>query len=431
MMPVRRACSAALACACAVAGLADCSSGHGPPVSTCSTPPEHAYVLDVTTSGRVRWQVPACWPGDGPQLSPLAVGPVVVLAQFDHLYGLRLADGHRVWSWTGSQLIAGMWQWQGLVVVLQQTPGLGVPSLLTGLDAGSGQVRWTLRIVWGVDGFSPTADGGLAIVRGDDTLEVVDLSSGRVRWTRPPGLDPDPAATAVAGGALLAAANGRLTSYDERTGQVRWADQLMPAQEGSVNAPGLQASAEMVYLTLPGAQGTQVLGISAADGRVEWRFAPARIQRLNAYAPGLVSVIADSGNTWQDDLDPATGRVRWQVASSNDAMATPAGIVTGPFTYEPKPGPDGTNQLSLHDTQTGQTRWIAELKDFPALPVFPDGPLLIVAAADRDGPDLLTALRMSDGQRAWQVTIPEPTAAPLSAVPGGMLVYAANALFGT
>jgi outer membrane protein assembly factor BamB len=397
-------------------------------------PPEHAYVLDVTISGRVRWQVPACWPEDEPQLSPLAIGPVAVLAQFNRLYGLRLADGHRVWSWTGSQLIAGMWRWQGLVVVLQQTPGAGGLPLLTGLDAGTGQVRWTLRVVWGVAGFFPTADGGLAIVRGDGTLEVVDLSSGRVRWTRPPGPDPGAAATslAVAGGALLVAVNGRLTSYDDQTGQVRWADQLMPAQlAGSMSAPGLQVSAGLVYLTMTWAQGTQVLGISAADGRVEWRFAPVGVQSLNAYAPGLVSVISDSGNAWQDELDPATGRVRWQVDSSNDATATLAGIVTGPLTYEPEPGPDGTNQLSLHDTQTGQTRWISVLKDFPALSVFPDGPLLIVPAGGRDGPDLLTALRMSDGHRAWQVTIPEPAVAPLSAVPGGVLVYTANILLGT
>jgi hypothetical protein len=38
---------------------------------------------------------------------------------------------------------------------------------------------------------------------------------------------------------------------------------------------------------------------------------------------------------------------------------------------------------------------------------------------------------MSDGHRAWQVTIPEPAVAPLSAVPGGVLVYTANILLGT
>jgi outer membrane protein assembly factor BamB len=234
-------------------------------------------------------------------------------------------------------------------------------------------------------------------------------------------------AVAVADGALLVAVNGRLTSYDDRTGQVRWADTLMPARLAARMAePGLQASAGLVYLT--GWPGAQALGISAADGRVEWRFAPVAAQSLDAYAPGLVSVQLNSGGAWQDELDPVTGRVRWQVASSNDATVTPAGIVTGPAGYDPDPGTDGANQISLRDTLTGQTRWISGLNSPPARPAFPDGPLLIVPVADQDGSDLLAALRMSDGHRAWQVTIPEPVAAPLSAVPGGMIVYSANVI---
>jgi outer membrane protein assembly factor BamB len=175
-----------------------------------------------------------------------------VLAQGDALYGLRLADGHRVWSWTGGADIAGLWRWQGLVVVLANHPRGSGPSLLTGLDAGTGQTRWTSPVAGGALGFYPTADGGLAVVRGDGVLEVVGLTGGRVRWTGPAGPDAgtvDPA-MAVAGGALLVAVNGRLTSYDDQTGQVRWADTLMPARlAASMAEPGLQASAGLVYLT--------------------------------------------------------------------------------------------------------------------------------------------------------------------------------------
>jgi len=158
----------------------------------------------------VRWQVPVAAPGSSLQLSPLAFGAVAVFAQGDVIYGLRLADGHRVWSRAGSQDIAGMRRWQNLVVVLTEPASsvLPLPLLLTGLDAGTGQV----------------------------------------------------------------------------------------------------------------------------------------------VGPGRAS---------------------------------------------------------------------------PALPVFPAGPLLIVPAVGLDGSNLLAALRMSDGHRAWQVTIPAPVEAPLSAVPGGMLVYTA------
>jgi outer membrane protein assembly factor BamB len=279
----------------------------------------------VTTAGRVRWQVPLAGPALGSRLSPLAVGAVAVFAQGDVLYGLRLADGHRVWSRAISQPIAGMWRWQSLVIVLTEGAA-GGRALLTGLDASTGQARWTQLIAGGVDGSYPTADGGLAILGGDGTLEVVDLSSGRVRWTRPVGYPTQyPLPMAVAGGAVLFAVNGQLTSYADRTGQIRWTDALMPI----LLAPnlGLQAAAGLVYLTggvlhLAGGHWTPVLlGISAADGHVKWRFAPSPQETLWNYASGLMSVTSSSGGTWQDELDPATGRVRWQVASSYHATA--------------------------------------------------------------------------------------------------------------
>ncbi len=438
-MPLRRACSAAFACACAVAGLAGCSSG--PPVPV-PTPAPHAFALDVTTAGRVLWQVPLDPDGDGPlsQLAVVAVA-VAVFAQDDVLYGLSLADGHQVWSWSDRQDIAGMWQWQGLVIVLTDPSG-GLPQL-TGLDASTGQAQWTQSIAGYVEGSYPTADGGLAMIRVDGTLEVVDLSSGRVRWTRQAGYQPSPGQgspppMAAADGAVLFDLNGRLTSYVDRTGQIRWTEALMPLQlAADVGiAPGLQASAGLVYVTGvqqgAGGQWPQVLlGISAADGRVKWRFVASPQETLWPYAPGLMSVTSSSGRAWQDELDPATGRLRWQAASAYQATATPAGTVTAP-------GTDSTDQISVHDTLTGQTRWTATLaglnlgwqRQAPALPVYPDGPLLIVPAASSHGPGLLAAFRMSDGHRAWQVTIPEPVTAPPTAVPGGILVSSAIQLNG-
>jgi outer membrane protein assembly factor BamB len=444
-MPVRRTCSVVLACAFAVAGLAGSSSGPGP-VCACPAAPKPGYALDVTMAGRVRWRVPLGPPEPGLPLSPLAVGAGAVFAQGDVLYGLRLADGHRLWSRALSQGIAGMWPWQNLVVVLTQSSGQR-QQVLTGLDASTGRARWTLRAGGSVNGFSPTADGGLAISadREDGVLEleVVDLSSGRVRWTRPVDSDLVPP-LAVGGGAVLFAggadgdANSSLTSYDDRTGHVRWTEALKP---GIDTQPPLQASAGLVFLTAQvlqaaGGQPTWVLlGISAADGRVQWA-AYGLARSPDPYAPGLMSVTTSAySGISQDELDPATGRVRWQVVSPYQLIATPDGIVTAP-------GPD---QISMHDTLTGQIRWTAELNggwlpldagplaaepaagQVPsALQVLPAGPLLVVPAAGPDGPDgsdLLAAFGMSDGHPAWQVTIPGPVAAPMSAVPGGILVH--------
>jgi hypothetical protein len=136
-------------------------------------------------------------------------------------------------------------------------------------------------------------------------------------------------------------------------------------------------------------------------------------------------VVARADTRTQDELDPATGRVRWRVVSRIPAIAIQAGIVTAL-------GPD---QITMRDTLTGQTRWAARIPGellplvaspwpaSPVLPVFPAGPFLVVSATSPDGSDLLAALRMSDGHRRWQITIPGRLAAPLSAVSGGMLVY--------
>jgi outer membrane protein assembly factor BamB len=432
MMLVRRACLVVLAYACAVAGLAGCGSGQGP-VMECDCPatPPPAYALDVTTAGLVRWRVPLAPAEPGLQVPPLAVGAVAVFVQDDVLYGLRLADGRRLWSRAVSQDIAGMWRWQDLIVVLTGPGRTGRPlPVLTGLDASTGRPRWTLPLGADEGGLSPTADGGLAITvyRGNGVLEVVDLSSGRVRWALPVASTWAPVAV---GGAVLFAGNSQLTSYDDRTGQVRWTEALRPwteLDEGSTQASGL------VYLTgevLQGVQGAGgqwaqvLLGISAAGGRVQWRIVASPPGSLDPYAPGLMSVTVNAypGGTSQEELDPATGRVRWKVVSLYHAIATPGGIVTAP-------GPD---QVSMRDTLTGQTRWTARLaggwlplvtspwQGSPGPSAFPVGPLLVVPAA---GPAVLAAFRMSDGHRAWQVTIPGPLHAPLTAVPGGMLAYA-------
>lgn len=438
MMPARRVCSAILAGAVAIAALAGCSSG--PPRRYVPT----VYAVNVTTAGRVRWQVPLALPGLASfRPSPLAAGAIAIFAQRGVLYGLRTADGHQVWSrdigeeTAANQDVAGMWLWHGLVIVL--TDGSGGPTLLAGLDASTGQVRWRRLIAAGVTESYRTGDGGLAMLRADDEIEVVDLSTGEVRWRRPAGYAPDASQNggqpmAVTGGTVLFTVNGKLTGYDDRTGQVRWTDELMPIQlAASQGVPGLQAAAGLVYVTGVLEQGaaqqpTQVLlGISAATGRVQWRFVPSRPATLWNYAPGLVSVTFGSGDTWQDGLDPASGRVRWQVASTYHAIATPDGIVIAP-------GPDGRDLLSVYDTLTGQIRWTARFagltpawrQQAPALTVYPAGPLLVVPAAGLAGRDQLTAFRLSDGRRAWQVTLPEPVAAPPSAVPGGMLVFSAD-----
>jgi outer membrane protein assembly factor BamB len=356
---------------------------------------------------------------------------VAICAQGQIVYGLHLADGHHLWSRVFSQDIVSMWRWQNLVVVATEQTDRSQPPQpgLAALDASTGQTRWMLPKgeAWSY----VTADGGMTVTveRADGILEllVVDLSSGRVRWTRPVGSDLIPP-VAVGGGTVVFAENSQLTSYDDRTGQIRWTKALRP---GISLGPGGFLTSGLLYLTgqvQESADGpmTQVLlGISATDGHVQWRFAYSFQESRYPYAPGLMSVMANAySRLTQDELNPATGRIRWRVVSPYRAIATRAGIVTS----------SGPHRIRMRDRLTGQTRWTVRLKrgwlplvigpekTSAALPVFPVGSLLVLPAVG-PGSDLLAAFRISDGHREWQVTIPGPVADPLSAVHGGILVY--------
>ena len=128
---------------------------------------------------------------------PVAVGPVAVFAQDGIVHGIRLADGHPLWSWPGGQSVYGMWRRGGLVAVL--TDQVSNHARLTGLDAVTGAVRWSLRLPARglLGGQALTADGGLAMAVAGQGLQVVNLADGRVRWQlripASPALPPSPA----------------------------------------------------------------------------------------------------------------------------------------------------------------------------------------------------------------------------------------------
>jgi outer membrane protein assembly factor BamB len=349
-------------------------------------PPLRTWGIEVTSAGQVRWQtrLPLREGIFGEGTAPLVAGPV---SQDDVVYALRRADGQRLWSWSSGRLIQGTFQWQGLVVVLTAGSRTGY---LTGLDAATGKVRWTRKIGDGNPGdMAVTADGGLAVE--DDGFEVVNLSDGRVRWSAPVGV----AALAVSGASVLAAGSGWLTSYDDQTGKVRWTEALRPIRlaiiagdlgpTGAAYDLGLAADDGLVYLSgvrrLPTTNASYptpvVLGISAVNGKVKWRYSPTPAVSVTVLGPGLLSVESNDGS-WLDNLNPATGRPRWQLADY------------------------GRNQMFF-----AGGRLIAE-----------------TSTATTGSGGVLTAIDSAVGQRVWQIRLPTRVSFPLGAVPGGLLVYA-------
>ena len=242
---------------------------HAPPAAAAA-PPRHAWAVDVTTAWPGAMEDPA---GHREHLlpsnaQPFGRRPVAVFAQDGTVHGLDLADGHPLWSWAGGQSVYGMWRWGGLVAVL--TNQVSNHSRLTGLDAATGAVRWSLRLpARGLLGDqAATADGGLAMVTTTGVLQVVSLADGTIRWRRTTGAWP---ALTAASQMVIFGENGRLTGYDDRTGRPRWTTGGAPAQ------PAIQLAGGLVLVTSnargPGIT-TALTAVVPGTGRIAWRFDP-------------------------------------------------------------------------------------------------------------------------------------------------------------
>jgi outer membrane protein assembly factor BamB len=411
--------AAALSAAAALAGGLAAPAGAAAvrPGAAAGCPPptaRHAWAVSVSDTGKVRWQAPLPVRGNavGSAISPVIAGPVAVLAQDGTVYGVRLADGRRLWAWSGGQLVYGMWRSGGLVVVL--TDQVSDHARLTALATATGAVRWTVRLpgqgLYG--GQAATADGGLAMTREDGTLQVVNLADGAVRWARRTGTTPVPA---VAAGLVLAGVNGTVAAFDTRTGARRWVVRGVPGQ------PALQAADGLVLVT-SAAQGpglpTAVTAIAPSAGRVAWRFDPGSpVTVLGAGRAGLtVATYAAVPRLYL--LDPATGRPRWHVNASAGLGQPP--VVTGADVIVI----EGTSQLRLtdRDAADGRVRWQHPLGLVEAIGPVLAGPRLAAGLTNpgRPGqPSYLAAYRIAGGGPAWRVAMPAYVPGPPAVLPGG------------
>jgi outer membrane protein assembly factor BamB len=430
--------------ASAVGGGAPSTGSHGPRAGTrtdrCPAPPaRHAWAEELSLGGQIGWRTPLATHGNdvSPVVEPLVVGPVAVFAQDGSVHGLRLASGQPLWSFTGGQSVYGMWQWQDLVVVL--TDQVSDHARLTGLDAATGTVRWTLRLPGGglYGNLAAAGDGGLAMVRADGTLEVVNLADGAVRWTRRTGTSQ---ALAAAGSVVFFGVDGRLTGYDAQTGRLLWTTSGLPAQPAAQLAGGLLLVTSVVQGGT--AQARSALGavtaVTPATGRIAWRFNPGPTVNVLAADPAAGVVVA----TYNPDrlylLDPATGRPRWQAAAAAVFGEVPLFTADGMIGVEGGIGGFGAVRLVDRDVASGRGQWQDVLAD-PTVgngQVVQAGQLVVVQGipAHGDQASVLSAYRLGDGGAgggglAWRVSLPavaEVTPVAERATGPGLLVQPAD-----
>jgi outer membrane protein assembly factor BamB len=414
-----------------VLSLAGCVAGS---VRTATAAGCTEWAQEVSLTGRVNWQVRLESEPEselGPAVAPLAVGGVAVFAQTGVVHGLRLAGGQALWTYTDGLPVYGMWRWQGLVVVLSGRSGGGPAAkgetwggMLTGLDAATGVVWWTLPM----SGVGPqtdtvaTADGGLAVAGMLGQLLVVDMADGTVRWSR---AITDSTGLAAAAGLVLYGSGARLTAYDDRSGVARWTAASMDTE-----LPQMQMAAGLLLVS-SAFGGTPVTAYAPATGRVAWAFeTPApevgTTASWAAVAAGTAGVAVAVANLPAPGrlylLDPATGRVRWEAATLVDAG--PLLAAAGVLDIE---GTAVTGSLAIvdRDLAEGRIRWQDTSNAGPGMEqLLQAGQLALVQSNATAGqPATLSAYRLDDGSPAWQIILPENVEVSPVLVPGqGVLV---------
>jgi outer membrane protein assembly factor BamB len=435
VMPVLAVCSLGVAaCGTAHAGTAPGSSprpSHSPLLLGCGGPvsARHAWATKVSADGHVRWQVrlPAFAANADIEQSPVVVAGIALFAQDGVVHGLRLAGGQQRWSWAGGQDVYGMWPWRGTVAVL--TDQVSTHARLTGLDAVTGRVVWTVRLprqgLYGT--LTATTDGGLAMIGADGRVRVVDLRTGRVRWTQPAGQSPRPAAL---DGNVVTGAGGRLTGYDDRSGHVRWRLSGVPSD------PVLQELAGLVLVT-SGAQGpgepTALTAVNPATGRVAWRFDPGMpVTVLSAGRAGLAVTTYDDRRLYL--INPASGRVRWHAATFIAQHTVPLVTATDVYSLEGGATDYPVPRITDRNAANGALHWARALgaQAFGPQPVLRIGTQVVVQTnSDKPGGTApLLAFHAGSGQPAWRVDLPTFVPAPPVLVPGGLLVQAAGSGYG-
>lgn len=302
--------------------------------------------LDLPEQPTVLWKFQPA--GDGGRVPDfggvLAAGARVLVTDRDgYLYTLHAADGKELWK----QFDAGSTSQAPLVmgdlVYLASTTGVYAFSLPTGDGV------WHFEIAGGGNESSPLMLGDLIVVAGvDGNVYGVDAQTGQERWTHsaigdappdPPGFDGRRARIGDnAARPRIAAADdttlyqpffdqSRVVAYDGRTGDSRWSFQA----KGWIYAHPVVAG-DSVFI---GSQDALFYCLDKNTGKVRWSFRTgARIEAGaavsgNAMSGDAVYVGSCDGHLYR--LNAKTGEKQWSFRCDPSPRGRPCPIYAAPL----------------------------------------------------------------------------------------------------
>jgi outer membrane protein assembly factor BamB len=395
----------------------------GPP------PPQRATAVDVTAAGKIGWTArltPDNQNTDNDNVEPVVAGADAYFAQAGSVRAIDRANGRSSWSWNGGQTVYGMWVWHGLVAVL--TDQVSDHARLSGLDEGTGAVRWQLSIRGsGVLGTPQvTTDGGLAWMRTNGDLQVVDLADGRIRWSLSEGRQAIPI---TSNGIVLTGRNGVLTAWNDETGRRQWTLPGFPLQQSD------EVVDHLVLVTSSVVQPSLTTALTAVDprtGRIVWHFDPGTALAVLSAGPAGVAVATYVPDRRLYLLDPQNGIVQWQANTAVTLDTIPMVLSHDVISIEG--GVEGYPGINLVDrgASNGQAKWSVRLQGSPTgkQPVLRSGSLVVVEASGANGSASLFAFDMATGALTWRSSMPEFVQIAPVVAERGFLVQAATVGYG-
>ncbi|QES49488.1 serine/threonine protein kinase [Streptomyces venezuelae] len=306
--------------------------------------------------------------------------------------------------------------------------GLGVAAAR--VDPADGSKRWTVAAA-GKPGSTaqhtaPQYAGGLvlAVADGSGLLQALDPATGGQRWRKelPGGAKVVPAGAQV----LIAAVDGSVTALDAATGAARWTKRVAgvgslwwtgPDQD-SPDQDSPDPARTGVYVATPGPDGTstRVSAVDPADGRVLWQLtAPGSAGPAGVAGGGLYLPVTDVRSSTRSVLriDLRTRAVR-EIPLTAPLVQAQAAVGTDRAVYL-----FGTSGTLVALGGQGE-KWRLETGlSVASRPVFADGRVHLSAADGRllavdaatGRPAGQTDPRMGTGRNTYAGTRPAPVVA--------------------
>ncbi|MGZ9932553.1 serine/threonine-protein kinase [Streptomyces sp. NC-S4] len=312
---------------------------------------------------------------------------------------------------TGSRIGACSWQSAALYCA---GPGL----VAARLDPADGSTVWAVEATAQAPRTTalgaPVHAGGrvLVVAPGSETLQALDPGTGTETWRRKL---PGGSQVVTAGGqVLLVGTTGSVTALDAASGTPRWTQQI-----GAVGAEWWGGTDESgtpaLYVATPGSDSgsTQLAAVDPANGKVRWQLRTAgRLRPVGVAQGGLYLLELDASSR--------TGAV---VRADLAAHGVQRVRLTAPvYDAEPTVGQDGTVYLfgtsgTLVAVGPAKEQWRLETGVAVASrPVFADGQVFLTAPDGRllavdagsGRPVGQTKPRMADSSTKYTSTLPAP-----------------------